>query len=454
MRIKTYLATYLLFLLVLFSCFGIVSAYMTRTQINMYIEKCAREFDTIAHTLFRDLFVLGGNDGMVYSRDLDRLLEDYAAYYRQHNIRFNVTYMPSYEQGYTIQTDMKITFVYQEGEHYIHIVGALQEPFSSFRLDYYYSMTENLAQMRSIQNMLLLICVAFSIITACVLYLVLLRIFKPLSIVSKASEKIADGDYSERIYIKGENEISLVANNFNRMAQEIEAQIQLLEEESDAKQRFIDNFAHEIRTPLTSIYGNAEYMQKASLEEGEVIEYAQFIMDKANYMKQIANSLLQLATLRNYKPIKTNIQIQQLFGDVKSTVSKNANEQKLKFICESDTDILYAQEDLVKSLLLNLCFNAFKACTANEGIIYLKAKSQNGHIELSVTDNGRGIPAGSLSKVIEPFYQVSNSRSQGHAGAGLGLTLCKQIAEVHGAKMSIESVLGEGTSVKIEFTTS
>jgi len=419
----------------------------------MYVEKCAREFDTIAHTLFRDLFVLGGSDGVVYSHDLNRLLEDYAAYYRQHNIRFNATYMPLHEQGHIIQANMEISFVYQEGEHYIHIVGVLQEPFSSFRLDYYYSMTENLAQMRSMQNILLLICIAFSIITACVLYIVLSRIFKPLSIVSKASEKIADGDYNERIYIKGENEISLVAKNFNRMAQEIQAQIQLLEEESDAKQRFIDNFAHEIRTPLTSIYGNAEYMQRALLEEGEVIEYAQFIMDKASYMKQIANSLLQLATLRNYKPVKTKIQIQYLFDDIKSTVSKNANEQKLKFICEGDADTLYAQEDLIKSLLLNLCFNSFKACTANEGIIHLKAKSQNGHIELSVADNGCGIPEKSLSKVIEPFYQVSSSRSQGHTGAGLGLTLCKQIAEVHGAKMFIESVVGEGTSVKILFTT-
>ena len=69
MRFKTYLATYILFLSMLFSCFGIVSAYMTKNQINMYSEKCAREFDTIAHTLFRDISLISGR-GNIQSNEI------------------------------------------------------------------------------------------------------------------------------------------------------------------------------------------------------------------------------------------------------------------------------------------------------------------------------------------------------------------------------------------------
>jgi len=447
MRLKTYLATYLLFLLVLFSCFGIISAYMTRSKINMYLEKCTREFDTIAHTLFRDLFVLADRDGMIYTHNLDRLLEEYEAYYRQHNITFTVTYISYPEEG-DIETYMTVSFVPRNGERYIHISGALPEPFSLFRLDYYYSMSANLADMQNIHNMLLFVCITFSIITACILYFVLSGIFKPLSIVSKASEKIASGHYGERIHIGEDNELSLVVKSFNRMAQEVESQIQMLEDEAFAKQRFIDNFAHEIRTPLTSIYGNAEYMQRASLEEGEIVEYTQFIMDKATHMKQIANSLLQLATLRKYTPVKSEIQLKLMFDDIEKTMRKTANAQKLKFTCKSEVDVLYGQEDLIKSLLLNLCSNAFKACTPDEGIVSLEAKKQDKYIEIIVADNGCGIPTDSLSKVIEPFYQVNDESRQRKGGTGLGLAICSQIAEAHGAKMVIESLSGEGTTVK------
>jgi len=455
MRIKTYLATYLLFLLVLFSCFGIVSAYMTRTQINMYIEKCAREFDTIAHTLFRDFFVLSVRDRL-YASEIEMLLDGYATYYRQHNITFEVTdlSLKEHEHDIGIGTDMVISFIQRGDEHYIHIAGVLHEPFSFLRLDYYYSMTGHLADMRNIQNTLLFICIAFCIITAFILYFVLSGIFRPLSIVSKASEKIADGHYGERIYIEGTNELSAMARNFNRMAEEIESQIQLLEEEAAAKQQFIDNFAHEIRTPLTSIYGNAEYMQKALLEEGEVIEYTQFIMDKTNHMKQLSNSLLQLATLRNYMPVKSKIHLQQLFEDINKTLEKVMSDQKVKFVCKSDADTLDAQEDLIKSLILNLCFNSLKACSPGDGAINLEARDRNGCVEISVTDNGCGIPQDSLLKVMEPFYRVDKARSRNKGGTGLGLSICRQIAKVHGAKMVIESSQGTGTTVKVTFTTS
>jgi signal transduction histidine kinase len=153
-------------------------------------------------------------------------------------------------------------------------------------------------------------------------------------VVAKASRKIADGLYSERIQIKGGNELASMAANFNRMAAEIERQIHLLEDDAAAKQQFVDNFAHEIRTPLTSIYGYAEYMQNAPLDKDEVIESAQAILKEAGYMRKIAESLLELATLRQYTAVKQEINLPHLFSDVKQSLRGLLPEKRTEIICE------------------------------------------------------------------------------------------------------------------------
>ena len=170
-------------------------------------------------------------------------------------------------------------------------------------------------------------------------------------------------------------------------------------------------------------------------------------------MKKVANSLLELATLRSYSPTVNEISIPQLFEDIRQTMGKPLQEKEITFVCENDTDVLYGQEDLIKSLILNLCYNSLKSCAPATGIIRLEAKKNGNGVELSVSDNGCGIPEESLSKVTSPFFRVDEARKREYGGAGLGLTLCKQIAEAHGATMTIESEFGRGTTIKILFTT-
>lgn len=453
MRLKTFSATYLLFLFILFSSLSIVSVYMSNSQLDMLKEKSALEYQTIAASLAKDIAVLyARNNG--YPEEVDSLADGYAKYYQRNNIDIELADISLTAQEGSRQTDTVISIINREQESFIFITGTLPEPLQYYQLDYYNNISENMAEMRIIQNILLLICIVFAIISALALYLMLSGIFKPLDIVAKTSKKIAAGFYGERIRIKGKNEISTMAEGFNRMAEEIEKQIRLLENEAAAKQRFVDNFAHEIRTPLTSIYGYAEYMHKALLDEEEIIESAQFIMDEASHMKKIANSLLEFATLRQYTPVKNVISIPCLFEDIEQTMKKVLSGQNCQFIYNYDTESLAGQEDLIKSLLLNLCSNALKSCPPDGGIIHMEAKRQGEHVILSVRDNGCGIPEESMSKVTEPFYRVDRARSREYGGAGLGLTLCKQIAEAHGAQMVIESSSGEGTTVKIVFTNS
>ena len=101
--------------------------------------------------------------------------------------------------------------------------------------------------------------------------------------------------------------------------------------------------------------------------------------------------------------------------------------------------------------MLNLCYNAVKACGETGGFIELAATAHDWLVTLSVRDNGRGIAKENLPKLTEPFFRVDKARTREQGGVGLGLTLCKQIADVHGAKLTVDSALGVGTKVTVIF---
>jgi signal transduction histidine kinase len=446
MRIKTFLAAYVLFLIVMFSCFGIISGFMTDTQMDMYMERSGAEYRRIAGSLARDIAVLYGISNNI-AEDINALVNNYMAHYAQSNVFLALGGASDGDSAAAT-----VSFMHINGRYFIQVIGTLPEPFGLLQLIYLHDITDTILNMRHVQNVLLVICIAFSVVTAFVLHFMLARIFRPLRFVSLASRNIATGNYNERITLKGNNELTAMADDFNTMAKEIERQIQILKEEADGKQQFADNFAHEIRTPLTSIYGYAEYMQKVSLKEDEIIESAQHIMDEANHMKNIADSLLFLATLRGYEAVCVELSIPSLFEYVKQSLKKAIGTQQIQFDYKIDTDTLYGQEDLIKSLLTNLCTNAVTALPEVGGIITLTAEKSNAHVILTITDNGRGIPPHSLPKITDPFYRADQARNRGQGGAGLGLALCKRITEAHGAEMAIASTPGIGTKVTLTFT--
>lgn len=445
MRLKTFLATYLLFVCILFLIIGTVSYHMTSSQMTMLREKSTREYQRISASLARDISVLYNqrpiHSEANFSDAIDSLVRGYSRYYQRYNIRIQLTEL----QDYTATT---LSFVQLYDEHYIHIVGTLLLPVENFQLDYYINITQSITDLRNIQRILLTLSLAFLALAAVGLYFILMRIFKPLVVVAKTSREIANGNYGERIHIKGRNELSKMADNFNQMAEEIENQFRILKEEAVAKQQFIDNFSHEIRSPLTSVYGFAEYLQKAPFNEETNIKATQIIMDEAKHMKAIATSLLELATLRNYVPMMEKIELMPLFNDVKETFDRQIHA--INFDCETNIDYITGQEDLIRSLIINLCQNAIKACPTEGGTVRLAAMMQDDKIELHVTDNGCGITAEDIKKITEPFYRVDKARSRSTGSAGLGLTLCKQIADVHKAEMVVESIVGSGTTVKIK----
>ena len=452
MRIKTYLAAFTLFLCVLFVSVGVVSRHMTRSTTHMLRDKGAREFQTIRTTLALDMAAISARfpeGGADFHLTVNHVFNSHVIYYRRNNIGLTLRYIPgSNDDGYAHAAFEKL-----DSAFFVLISGSMPEPFASFRLSYTLDITENINDMQQIQRFLWVTSIVVSLIAAVFLYIILLKIFKPLEVVSRASGQVAAGKYSERIAITGQGELADVATAFNKMAAQIEGQINQLAEEAQRKQQFVDNFAHEIRTPLTSIYGYAEYLQKTKVGEAELIDSASYIMSEANHMKNVANSLLELATLRDYQPNRLPIYIPELFEDISKSLEKLLAERGVRLICQAYAYSLLAQVDLIKTLLLNLCTNAIASCESGVGEIRMTADKDDSKVIITVADNGCGIPEDMLAKVAEPFFRVDKARSRNHGGVGLGLALCKQIADVHDAEMVISSALGHGTEFKLTFTT-
>jgi len=448
MRLKTYIAAYVLFLGIIFTSIGIVSSHMTNSTSYMLQEKAAREFQTITTSLAHSLAPMYARfpEGPDLQGVINYVFIGMVHYYRQHNIELRLAHTLEDDSG-----DGVLAIFRAEDGHFISINGNLPYPFRHYRLSYLLDITESIADLEEIHRYLWITSIIVSLVAAVLLYAILLQIFKPMEVVVRTVEQIADGQYGQQIIVKGRNELAAVAIAFNRMSAQIENQIMLLEDEAERKQQFVDNFAHEIRTPLTSIYGYAEFLQKASLSEGELIESAEYIMSEANHMKKVANSLLELATLRDYEPKISQIYIPELFYEIKQSLEKPLQERQAVLHIQALAPYLLGQTDLVKSLLINLCTNAISSCEPGEGIIRLCATIDKERVIVTVEDNGCGIPANKLRKVTEPFFRVDNARSRDQGGVGLGLALCKQIAYVHGAKMTIASTQGVGTMVRLSF---
>ncbi len=338
-----------------------------------------------------------------------------------------------------------------EGYTYMIVSGKLPVPYDQYTMIYVYDMTNAMTTWSKTKNMLFFVGFILSCLLALGLLLLLNRIFQPLTQISKMSRKIAAGAYETRLPVNGRDELSEMAQSFNFMAEEIQRQMTELINGAERKQQFIDNFAHELHTPLTAIYGYAEYLQKAALTEDDRLSAVEYIMAESLRLKALANQLLDLANLKNDHIAWEAQNVAELFQFVRKTLHQKIIDKKMNLQFYSEIDIIYGDAHLLKSLFINLVDNAIKACKT-EGKITVRATVEAGQKIVSIEDNGKGMPPEILQQITEPFYRAEKSRNRREGGTGLGLAISKQIALHHHAKLEFTSQPDLGTTVKIIFT--
>lgn len=287
------------------------------------------------------------------------------------------------------------------------------------------------------------------LISGMVIFVVTRWLVSPIKKLSKATKELAAGHLIVPVVINNEDEIGQLTKDFNTMAKRLSIMVKELQEEVERREMFMGNFAHELKTPLTSIIGYGDMLRSKRLSEEEIINYSNLIVEEGKRLEVISMKLLELIVLKKCDFKMCFVEAKTFFQEIENIMRLMMEEQEIDLIVEVESGKLYIEPDLMKIVCLNLLDNARKACNQN-GKVYLIGKALSTGYQIIVKDNGCGIAAEELSKIKEAFYMVDKSRSRSAGGAGLGLALCEQIVELHHASISFESVLKQGTIVMVE----
>lgn len=294
-------------------------------------------------------------------------------------------------------------------------------------------------------------CIFLSVGGALLLVIVLKLLLKPLSKLNNTTRAIANGEYHERININSYDELGELAKNMNTMADSVEKNIILLEETAKNRSLFINNFTHEMKTPLTSILGFSDMMRiDWNLSSEEIVEYSNIIFNEADRLKQLSSKLMELITIGETAIELKKTKASDFFDTLLQSLTSIAGNHNINFQSNIENAYIYIDKELFASLIYNVIDNAFKA-SPNNSTVLLEAKFQKKEkfYIIKIKDEGIGIPKDELSKITEPFYMIDKARTRKAGGAGLGLALCKNIANIHNCEFKIDSVLNKGTTVTI-----
>ena len=288
--------------------------------------------------------------------------------------------------------------------------------------------------------------VTLSISMAVILVLSAL-ITRPINKINKAAAGIAQGKYRERLSVSGNDEIGELSANFNLMADAVEDKIGELSETARKKEDFVANFAHELKTPMTSIIGYADMLYQKTLTAEQVKDAAGYILDEGLRLEALSLKLMDLIILNKQDFLLEEIQTEVLFSNIMKSLEPVLSEKNMSFHLEADRAYVSVEYDLFKTMLLNLIDNAMKADGSK---IEITGKPVNGRYHISVSDDGMGIPEPEMNRITEAFYMVDKSRSRKQHSAGLGLALAAKVAEIHCGSLKIESVEGAGTVISFD----
>ncbi len=336
------------------------------------------------------------------------------------------------------------------GKNILVVSGLLEAGKESFHLEIVKdisSLFETRAAWHQVYQgvffLLMILCALFSYGLSGVLT-------RPLSELSRASKAIAKGDFSRRIPIRSKDEIGRVARDFNAMAGSMENNISELKASMERQERFLGSFAHEMKTPMTSIIGYADLIRGQTLDGKEQSEAANYIVTEGRRLERLSQKLLELLVVKQEDFACVRVSPASVIYGLAEHLSRIYRADGIVLTCACEEGQCLMEPDLIKSLLVNLWDNAAKALEGKGGQISVSCSMTGKGCRITVSDNGRGIPHESLVHLTEAFYRVDKSRSRKQGGAGLGLALCSEIAAIHQGSLQFESEEEKGTTVTVE----
>ncbi len=275
------------------------------------------------------------------------------------------------------------------------------------------------------------------------MHLISFLLTKPIRHLTRATKKMAAGDYAYRARKVSNDELGQLTLDFNHMAEALEENINKLEDEIQAKEDFVGAFAHELKTPLTAIIGYADMLRSRKLDEEKSFLSANFIYTEGKRLEAMSIRLLDIMVTRHGQAQFQEVQAESLFQYLQAMFRTN---EDMNFVYTFEEGIVWAESNLIITVLINLMDNAVKASEPGSTIEVKGMVREKGYL-FQVKDYGMGIAEEEIQKITKAFYMVDKSRARERNGAGLGLALCAEILSLHHSSLSIESKLGEGTCI-------
>lgn len=444
---KTYIITLVLFLLFLNAGIFSLAYYTNQKNADSAQGLCFSEYYVIKEAFEDDITYLGPNGKA-------QVMQFYGKHYSEKSVSLSFVSNEGEAVFSNIPSDAKLPGVGKsstqriDGKRMFLITDVIAN--GQYTLTYAKDISYLDDDFKSISIVFVLTSFGASALLAVILFFVLGRLSSPLERLRLTTEEIANGKFESRADESGRDEFSALASDFNRMADRVSEQLRELEESAETKQRMLDNLAHEMRTPLTSIRGYAEYLLNANIEPDEKIEAIQYIISEAERLKQIGERLLDDAFIREMGIEPERVNLGEAVADVAKKMSFTASKQGVELRVQAQSVYCRCDKLLIGMLVSNLIGNAIKACKGS-GVVTVGSETADNKAIIYVQDNGIGMTSEQLARITEPFYRTDKSRNREDGGTGLGLALCDRIAKAHGSLLCFESSPGEGTRVSVSF---
>jgi signal transduction histidine kinase len=274
-----------------------------------------------------------------------------------------------------------------------------------------------------------------------------ISISRPLIKITEATAQMARGDYSVRVHVRGDSEISRLAASFNDMAAKVQSTNRLLRD-------FVANVSHDLRTPLTMITGFSDAMLDGTAGHGEIEASAAIINEEAVKMQRLVDDLLQLTKLESglLKLQIAPVELRPLVGSLLHRVRGAMGDEPMPDLVNAvpnDLPPVGLDTTQFERALRNLIDNAIQYTPVSGRITVAASVLNPSTVEITVSDTGKGIPTDELPRVFERFYRSDKSRERTQGHAGLGLAIVREVIEAHGGTVRVESQVGRGTTFRM-----
>lgn len=274
-------------------------------------------------------------------------------------------------------------------------------------------------------------------------------LMRPIKALIESSTEISKGSFENQIEVVTSDELGILTKNFNKMSNSLKINFLKMQEMINERERFIRNFTHEIKTPLTSIIGYSDFLRRIEYDQKNFSKSLEYIYSEGKRLELLRSKMMDLILSENNKA-------ELELGSVKEKIEIAIDSMRL-VLKEKDIQIeiigfdfeIKMEKNLFVTMITNIIDNSIRASDNHSKIVVKLIENER---KIEIIDYGIGIERSKLAKIKEPFFVGDASRKKKDSGGfGLGLSIVEQIVRIHFAEIEIESEINKGTSIRILF---